>query len=87
MEQIFLKWGTLKGWSNLSEASTILLQRYVDLGYCLSAASQKDTPEQKVILCELLRQLQGRIINDWTARERSVNEAIKYIEDYGQAAA
>lgn len=87
MEQIFLKWGTLKGWSNLSEASVVLLQRYVDLGYCLSATSQKDTPEQKVILCELLRQLQGRIINDWTDREMSVNEAIKYIEDYGQAAA
>ena len=87
MEQIFLKWGTLKGWSNLSEASVVLLQRYVDLGYCLSATCQKDTPEQKVILCELLRQLQGRIINEWTDREMSVNEAIKYIEDYGQAAA
>ena len=82
MEHIDLKWGTLKGWSNLSEPSVKLLQRYVDLGYCMSAAAQRDTPEQKSILYELLRQLDGTIINDWESKEMSVDEAIKYIENY-----
>jgi hypothetical protein len=84
MEQIVLKWGTLNGWSNLSEPSVKLLQRYADLGIGMSAAAQRDTPAQKSILCELLRQLDGTIINGWKDKEMSIDEAIKYIEDYGK---
>jgi hypothetical protein len=44
-ESIELKWGTLKGWSGFSEKSFAILKRYADLGYCMSAMAQKDTPE------------------------------------------
>jgi hypothetical protein len=46
------------------------------------AAQQRDTPEQKQLLIKLLKQLNGKIINDWTDKEMTVDEAVKYIEEY-----
>jgi hypothetical protein len=82
MEIIYLKWGTLKGWINLSESSVAILNEYSDLGMSFGAAQQRDTPEQKQLLIKLLKQLNGKIINDWTDKEMTVDEAVKYIEEY-----
>jgi hypothetical protein len=81
MEIIYLKWGTLKGWINLSESSVAILNEYSDLGMSLSALLRRDTPEQKQLLIKLLKQLNGKIINDWTDKEMTVDEAVKYIEE------
>lgn len=52
-ETLTLKWGTLKGWDDItSERSKGLLQQYLDLGVSYSVMAQHDTPEQKQIICE-----------------------------------
>ena len=52
-ETLTLKWGTLKGWDDItSERSKGLLQQYLDLGASYSVMAQHDTPEQKQIICE-----------------------------------
>jgi hypothetical protein len=81
-ESIELKWGTLKGWSDLSEKSISIVQRWANLGYSFSAMGQRDTPEQKDILCELIDAIDGEIINDWTGEKMSKNEAKKYVREY-----
>ena len=45
---------------------------------------QEDTPEQKQILCELLRVHHGPIINDWSGEEMTVDKAVSYIQQYGK---
>lgn len=76
---LLLKWGTIKGWNLTSEKSKELLQKYLDIGASMSCMTQKDTPEQKEILCELIRQHDGTIINDWDNEEYTKERAIKYI--------
>jgi hypothetical protein len=81
-ESLELKWGTLKGWSLESEASKNILRRYVDLGYSLSAMAQRDTSEQKKILCELIDAVDGEIWNDWDGEVMSKDSAKKYVNEY-----
>ena len=80
---LLLKWGSIKGWDGLSEKSRELLQRWSDMGVSLSAMAQKDTPEQKEVLCELIRQFEGEISNDWDGETYSKERAIDYIKNYG----
>ena len=83
-ESLLLKWGTLKGWDNLSEESQRIVQKYFDIGACASVMLQEDTPEQKEILCELIRQLDGEIQNDWDGEMYTKEKAIDYIKNYGK---
>jgi len=48
----------------------------------MQSMMQDDTPEQKQILCELLRVHPGPIINDWSGEEMTVDEAVRYITEY-----
>jgi hypothetical protein len=71
-ECLYIKWGTLKGWGNLSPETTAILQQWADLGTTLSAAAQRDTPEQKELLCRAIDSVAasgGVIWNDWTGRK------------------
>lgn len=81
-----LKWGTLKSWnlSGLPEAQ-VLLERYDELGSSISAMSQRDTPEQKEIICKLIDLVPGEIYLDWDAKYVSKEQAKKYVLDYGKA--
>ncbi len=83
-DAIVLKWGTLKGWKLDKPESRALLQRYADLGMAGGALQQRDTAEQKALLCELLRQHDGTILNDWSGELYSRDQAIAYLETYGK---
>lgn len=83
-DYILLKWGTLKGWKVSSKESVALLERYDNLGASLSCMAQKDTEEQKNILCELIQQHEGSIMNDWSGEEYTKEQAIDYIRNYGK---
>ena len=81
-ESLELKWGTLKGWCLESEANMGILRRYVDLGYSMSAMAQRDTPEQKQLLCELIDAVDGEVWNDWDGEVMTKEAAKKYVMDY-----
>lgn len=83
-EYITLKWGTLKSWKITSKKGKALLKRYGTIGYCASAVMQKDTPEQKEIICQLIDILSGEIVLDWDGRIVSKDEAKKYVMEYGK---
>jgi hypothetical protein len=81
-ESLLLKWGTLKGWELESEKSVEIFNRYVDLGASYSAMAQKDTEEQKAIICELIDAIDGKIQNDWTGEMMTKDEAKEYVMTY-----
>ena len=82
-ESLQFKWGTLKGWDLKSDKSRELLRRYMNLGFSLSAMAQRDTPEQKKVLCDLIDAIDGEIENDWSDEVISKEEAKQYIMTYG----
>lgn len=80
-----LKWGTLKAWNFPSEKGKELLRKYNELGSNPSAAMQKDSPEQKQIICELIDECtdpQG-IFLDWDDKYVSKEEAKAYVMSAG----
>lgn len=81
-ESIVLKWGTLKAWDLRKQESRDICKRYVECGAQFSAMAQRDTPEQKQILCELILQHDGTIYLDWDGKFVTKEEAIAYIEGY-----
>lgn len=82
---ISLKWGTLKDW-NFSglPAAEELLKRYEEIGASASAMTQRDTPEQKEIICQLIDLIPGDIYLDWDDVYVSKDEAKKYVMEYGK---
>jgi hypothetical protein len=82
-ESLTLKWGTLKDWSVESDRCLELLRKYEELGSCVSAALQEDTPEQKQIICELIDSVDcKKIENDWTGEFMTKEEAKRYVMEY-----
>ncbi len=81
-ESLLLKWGTLKGWELKTEKSKAIIRRYIDLGVSYSCMAQKDTPEGKQIICELIDAVDGEIQNDWTGNFMSKDEAKDYVMNY-----
>lgn len=83
-EYLLLKWGTLKGWNlGANEAARAAAQRYANGGISMSAMAQRDTPDQKAALCDLIDAINGPISNDWSGEEMSKDEAKRYITEYG----
>lgn len=82
---ISLKWGTLKSWHFISEEEKKLFKEYSDIGMSCSAAMQKDTPEQKKIVCQLIDKCTNPdgIYLDWDAIYVTREEAKKYVMNYG----
>jgi len=83
-EKLRLKWGTIKGWSDLTPVSQTFIQKYIDLGASESAMAQQDTQEQKDILCECIDQFTGEIWQDWEGKVMTKDEAKAYVQDYGK---
>lgn len=86
-ESLLLKWGTVKGWDDLSEKSQEIMQRFFADGVCMSAAMDKPDDDRRAILCELIDQLDGKIQNDWSGETLTKDEAKKYVFEYGRKAA
>jgi hypothetical protein len=81
-ESLLLKWGTLKGWHVESDKCRELIKRYHELGVSFSCMTQRDTPEQTQIICDLIDAIDGPIENDWVGCEMTKDEAKKYVRDY-----
>ena len=85
-ESLTLKWGTVKGWNDLSDKSQEIMRRYFADGVPFSAMADHPGADRKSILCELIGQLDGEIYLDWDGKYVSKDEAKKYIMEYGQKA-
>lgn len=82
---ILLKWGGLKGWGNLTDEQTEALQKYADLGMSASAIMQDNTDAHKKALCDALDLFKnGQIQNDWDGKKYTVEQAKKYVMEYGK---
>ena len=83
-ESLTLKWGTLKGWEFHSPAAEKLLIEYAEIGSSMSAMTQRDTPRQKEIICELIDIGDFEtVFLDWDSVHVSKADAKKYIIEYG----
>lgn len=83
-EHLSLKWGTVKGWDNLTDKSVSILERFFVDGVCMSAAMDHPDDARKAILCELIDQLDGQVYLDWDGKYVSKDEAKKYVTEYGR---
>jgi hypothetical protein len=81
-ESLELKWGTIKGWSLKQLKTRAIMQDYYNRGVSISAMNQRDTPEQKTLICDLIDALDGTIVEDWSGETLSKNDAKKYIMEY-----
>lgn len=84
VDSLSLKWGTLKSWDIHSEAGRALLKRYFEIGASLGAMQQRDTPEQKEIICQLIDGCADDIYLDWNGEYVSKEKAKEYVRDYGK---
>lgn len=76
-----LKWGTVKSWALESDEAVAALQKWADMGVSMSAADQKDTPEQKQALIEAIDHM-DEIWLDWEDKQVTKEEAKKYVLEY-----
>ena len=81
-ESLLLKWGTVKGWFDLSERSQEIMRRYFAEGVPLSCAADRPGDDRKAILCELIDQFEGEIQNDWSGEIMTKDEAKDYVKNY-----
>ncbi len=81
-----LKWGTLKSWNfSNSEKGQKLLKEYHEIGSSFSAMTQRDTPRQKDIICELIDLCDGDTIYlDWDGKDVPKEKAKEYVMNYGK---
>jgi hypothetical protein len=82
---ITLKWGTLKAWEVEGNDEAIkLITHYLEMGSSLSAMTQRDTPEQKEIICKLIDLMPGKILLEWDEQYVSKEDAKDYVMNYGK---
>lgn len=80
-----LKWGTLKSWNfENNEEAMELFQRYCSIGVSSSAMLQKDTQEQKEIICKLIDLMPGKIYLEWEDKYVTKEKAKEYVMNYGK---
>jgi hypothetical protein len=79
-----LKWGTLKAWRLSSDRGKELLAQYYAIGSCESAMLQRDTPEQKELVCQMIDECSAETVHlDWDGIDVSKAEAKRYVMEYG----
>ena len=82
-DYISLKWGTLKAWNLTSPKGRELFEKYVALGSSASAMLQRDTPEQKQLICQMIDECGADAITlDWEGIDVSKEEAKRYVMEY-----
>lgn len=81
-EHLLLKWGTVKDWGGFTEQSQKIMRRYFADGIPMSCMADHPDESRKVILCELIDQLDGQIQDDWSGEAMTKAEAKKYIMEY-----
>lgn len=81
---LLLKWGTVKGWSNLDKSAPYfpLFEKYME-DASISCMTDNPTQERKELLCQFINLFDGQIQNDWTGEiYKNKQDAIKYIMEY-----
>jgi hypothetical protein len=58
-------------------------KRYSEFGMAAGAMQQRDGPDQKKALCDLIDAIDGTITNDWTGEQMTKEDAKKYVMEYG----
>jgi hypothetical protein len=81
-ESLLLKWGTIKGWDELTDKSMEILKRFFAEGVPMSAMADHPDSGRKSVLCELIDQLEGEIKNDWSGEVMTKEDAKKYVQNY-----
>ena len=86
-ERLTLKWGTLKSWDFEKEGNCMkLLNEYAKLGMSWGAAQQKDSLEQKKIICQIIDKVNAKqIFLDWDGKWVSKKKAKEYVMNYGNS--
>lgn len=83
-DEIRLKWGTIKyidiDVSNI--AAKKALARYNEDPSMVSVMAQRDTPNQKQAICDLIDALNCEPYLSWDGRHVSKEEAKKYVMEY-----
>lgn len=83
-ESLALKWGSLKRWEIHNPETFKLLEQWHALGACASAIAQRDTPEQKELICKIIDALDcEEIYLDWDGVYVSKEKAKEYVLSYG----
>jgi hypothetical protein len=78
-----LKWGTLKRWDfTENPEAIILMEKYNNIGSSISAMTQRDTVEQKKIICQLIDLCDGVIYSDWSGEYMTKQQAKDYVMEY-----
>ena len=75
-KEIFLKWGTIRGWDNLSNEDIKKLEKY-DIDFPLTSIQRSN-------LCEFINSFDGKIYLDWVNGYVDKQQAILYINRYGK---
>lgn len=83
-EYLLLKFGTVVYWNLLSDTKKSIVEKYFQYPVSRSLISQKDTQEQKKILCDLIDNLDGEIQEDWDGKFLTKEEAKDYIMNYSE---
>jgi hypothetical protein len=85
MQRLSLKWGNVKGWDGLEEETPAraALEKWADSGQGISAM-QRQTPEQRDLICDIIDAVDGEIWNDRDGKVMSKDEAKAYVRDYGK---
>ena len=79
-----LKWGNVKGWDGFEEGHPAreALKKWADSGQGISAM-QRQTPEQREFICDIIDAIDGEIHDDWNGGTMTKEEAKKYVREYG----
>lgn len=83
--RLTLKWGNVKGWDGFEEGTPAraALEKWAESGQGLSAM-QRQTPEQRELICDIIDAVDGEIWNDWNGVAMSKEDAKKYVREYGE---
>lgn len=83
-ESLALKWGSLKRWEIHNPETFELLKQWHALGSRASAIAQRDTPEQKELICKIIDAVDcAEIYLDWDGKYVSKEKAKEYVMSYG----
>ena len=80
-DYLALKWGTLKEWSFESEGAETAFRKYHELGMSFTAMDQQHTDAHKQALCELIDAIEGEIVDDWSKKSMTKDEAKRYVRE------
>ena len=83
-DYITLKWGGLKTWRLENPDLDPLIEEFDEEGGInISAMAQRNTLRQKQIICETIEIIGNPVYNDWSGEQMTVEEAKKYVMEYG----